>query len=260
MTGLLLAMLLASGVPGGAVAIPVADDTIEALFQERSILLYRGHAIVALPLDINPGRHSLIVTTSTTGSYKTEFDVIHKDYPEQHLTIKNRQLVNPGTTDLNRIQHESARMRAGFASTSDRIGDPHPFIQPVEGIISSPFGHRRILNGQPRSAHSGLDIAADRGTPVHSPAAGKVVTSGEFFFNGNTVLVDHGDGLVTMFCHLQKINVAEGDKLARGQVLGLVGSTGRSTGPHLHWTVSLQGVRVDPLSLSQVLSDVSRVE
>ena len=260
MTEFLLVLITAISVPGGVVAIPVANDTVEVHFAGRPSLVYRNHAIVGLPLDLPLGRHSVTVTTARGGSYKAEFDVVHKDYPEQHLTIENRRLVNPEPMDLERIRKESARMREAYASTTKGRGDLHPFVQPVDGIISSAFGRRRVLNGQPRNAHTGLDVAADRGTPIRSPAPGTVVVTGEFFFNGNTVLVDHGDGLVTMFCHMQEIRVGEGEAVARGDVLGLVGSTGRSTGPHLHWTVSLQRAKVDPLALIQALNDVYRGE
>ena len=120
------------------------------------------------------------------------------------------------------------------------------FDKPVQGPLSSPFGLKRFFNGQPRAPHSGLDFAVPTGTPIHAPAAGRVILTGNYFFNGNTVFVDHGQGLISMFCHLSEIDVSPGDQLVRGQILGKVGATGRVTGAHLHWNVSLNDTRVDP--------------
>ena len=120
------------------------------------------------------------------------------------------------------------------------------FDRPVPGRQSSPFGVRRFFNGEERNPHSGLDFAASTGTPIKAPAAGKVILVGDYFFNGKTVFVDHGQGLISMFCHLSAIDVAVGQEIPRGGVLGKVGSTGRATGPHLHWNVSLNGSRIDP--------------
>ena len=255
----LLAAVVGSSVPGGVVAVPLPEHAVKVHFEGRPAVLHRDHALIGLPLDTSPGLHRVDITTNRA-SLTVSFDVMPKEFPVQRLTIANDRLVNPKTEDLKRIAGETARMRAAYALVSPKRGDLHPFLLPVDGEFSSPFGRKRILNGQPRSPHQGLDIAAGTGTPIIAPAAGMVVVTGNFFFNGNTVLIDHGDGLVTMYCHLHEVHVDEGDILARGEMFGSVGATGRSTGPHLHWTVSMHGTKVDPLALIQTLGTIERIE
>ena len=258
-----LAMVLAAavgapagvvGIPGGVVAVPVPAASSAAHFDGRPALLYRGHALVGLPLDATPGRQRLTIQRSDGANSEVAFEIVDKQYPTQRLTIANPRHVNPTPADLARIRRESARMQDAYAAVSARMGDFHPFLRPVEGVITGAFGRRRILNGQPRSPHRGLDIAAATGTAIRAPAPGRVVVTGDFFFNGNTVLLDHGAGLVSMYCHLHEIRATESSMLARGDVLGTVGATGRATGPHLHWTVSLGGAKVDPEALTTALA------
>ncbi len=249
-------MLAVAGVPGGVVAIPVGPEAVEVRFEDRPALLYRGHAIVGLPLDTDAGRYEVVVERHDGSSERTPFEVAAKEYPVQRLTIANPRHVNPSPDDLERFRREAALMGHAYGVVGADQGDPHPFVRPVPGVVSSPFGRRRILNGEPRSPHSGLDIAADRGTPIQAPAPGRVLVTGDFFFNGNTVMVDHGEGLVTMYCHLDEIRVEEGDVLPRGGEIGVVGATGRATGPHLHWTVSLHGAKVDPDLLAETLESL----
>jgi murein DD-endopeptidase MepM/ murein hydrolase activator NlpD len=200
---------------------------------------------VGIPLDTEAGRHVLEVAHA--GKPVTiPFDVAAKTYPEQHLTVPNRRHVNPEPEDLERIKKESVRLGAAKASWSEVPLPPLTLQLPVQGPRSSPFGLRRYFNGQPRSPHGGMDIAAPAGTPVAAAAAGKVVNTGSYFFNGNTVLIDHGQGLITMYCHLSRISVKEGDVVNAGQPIGAVGSTGRVTGPHLHWSVMLNQTSIDP--------------
>jgi murein DD-endopeptidase MepM/ murein hydrolase activator NlpD len=239
-----------SRVPGGIalVTLPAEQTPPAASVNGKRVAVVkdanRWVAIVGIPLDLQPGEHKLTVDTGE-GSMEVPFRVGEKGYRTQHLTIKNQRQVTPNPEDLKRIESERLRSEAAltrFTETSPAF----ELIAPVPGMRSDSYGSRRFFNGQPRKPHSGMDIAAAKGTPIRAPAAGEVVEAGEFFFNGNTVFIDHGAGLVTMYCHLERIDVEPGDRLQAGQLIGTVGATGRVTGPHLHWGVSLNGAMVDP--------------
>lgn len=244
-----------SRVPGGIAFIEVPGEAQppRVVFDDyRTAVIRQGDrwlAIVGIPLATKVGRHTLqVYSGSSEGNGKTEipFEVTDKSYRTQKLTIKNPRQVNPNPEDLQRIGKEQERSNAALSKFT-AIGIPHLSLSsPVKGVRSDSYGSRRIFNGQPRNPHSGMDIAAGTGTPVYSPAAGKVVESGNFFFNGNTLYIDHGYGLVTMYCHLDSIAVKVGDELKTGDLIGKVGATGRVTGPHLHWGVALNRAMVDP--------------
>jgi len=157
--------------------------------------------------------------------------------------------VTPDDAQLERIAHEREIIDAALNNFRSIDMDGVALQSPVDGPRSSSFGLRRFFNDQPRSAHKGMDIAADTGTPIRAPRSGVVTATGDYFFNGNTVIVDHGQGLVTMYCHLSEISVAEGASVAAGQPIGAVGATGRVTGPHLHFGTYLNGTAVDPAIL-----------
>jgi murein DD-endopeptidase MepM/ murein hydrolase activator NlpD len=169
-----------------------------------------------------------------------------KAYETQRLTVANRRHVEPEPRDLRRIERERRTLNRAFTVWTDTLADDLAFDLPAIGRFSAAFGLKRYFNEQPRQPHSGLDIAAPVGTPVTAPAAGIVIQTGNFFFNGRTVLIDHGQGLISMYTHLNRIAVAKGARVKRGQRIGTVGKTGRVTGPHLHWSVSLNNARVDP--------------
>ncbi len=242
-------------VPGGIAAVdsglPGAESRPQAWFRGRRVLVLPAgepptwHALAGLPLALEPGTHHLEFI-ATAGKTRHPIVVGTHDYPEQRITISNQRQVNPAPLDLERIGRERKLMDSAFRAWRDTGTPQWRFVLPVEGPRSSAFGLRRFFNDQPRSPHSGLDLAAPAGTPVHAPAGGVVSRTGNYFFNGKTVLIDHGQGLVTMYCHLQEIAVTEGQLLERGDTIGKVGATGRATGPHLHWSVSLNDVRVDP--------------
>lgn len=238
-------------IPGGIAVIDLKTDIqpSRVTFNKKRVMTVKNkqswYAIVGLPLATKPGRH-LIKVKSGNHTSSISFTVGDKKYETQHLTIKNKRKVNPNSEDLKRIGQERTLIRAALQTFTDRTDLQLGFTLPVEGRFSSPFGLRRFFNGQARKPHSGLDIAAPEGTPVRAPASGTVITTGDFFFNGNTIFLDHGQGLISMFCHLSKINVKVSEYVDQGQVVGAVGMTGRVTGPHLHWSVSLNDARVEP--------------
>jgi len=174
------------------------------------------------------------------------FKVGRRDYETQHVTLANRRQVEPEPEDLRRIAREQESLVRAFSTFSDTALDTLTLDLPSGGRVSGGFGLRRFFNDEPRQPHSGLDIAAPEGTPIAAPAAGTAIEIGDYFFNGLTVVLDHGQGLVTMYNHLSRIDVAKGARVARGERIGTVGQTGRVTGPHLHWSVSLNNARVDP--------------
>lgn len=239
----------ADAVPGGIAVIPVPAAATDAHFDGHRVMILahdgKRYAAVGLPLDTAVGKQTLIVDTPD-GQHSLAFNVAAKDYGTQTLTIKNDQLVNPTPKDMVRIERESKLIDSVYATFTPTLYAKLPFSLPVDGVRSSPFGTNRILNGEPRSPHSGIDIAAPAGTPVRAPADGVVAQTGNYFFDGNTVMIDHGEGLVSVYIHLQKILVKPGEHVHRGQIIGKLGATGRTTAPNLHWTVTLNGARIDP--------------
>jgi murein DD-endopeptidase MepM/ murein hydrolase activator NlpD len=241
-----------AAVPGGIAVIELGHtaDKPDAYYGGKQVMVKQRNeqwvALVGLSLSTKPGTHTLRVFAGNDKDGKRTFQVVDKQYEEQHITLKNKRMVNPYTKDLKRIRSEQARSRKAFASWDGARPAQLDFLLPVSGRLSGTFGKKRFFNEQPRRPHSGLDIAAPKGTPVKAPAAGKVIETGNYFFNGNTVFIDHGEGLVTMYCHLDSIAVKVGQEVRQGDVIAHVGMTGRVTGPHLHWSVSLNNTRIDP--------------
>lgn len=240
-------------VPGGILIVAVGPDTAPApqvRLQERRVLVARAHglwqAVVGLPLSLEPGEQHLEIAEGAA-KRTLAFQVLPMQYETQYLSLANKRQVDPTAEDLKRIAREQALSSRAFATWSEGVVDDLRFDLPAHGRFSSAFGLRRFFNNQARQPHSGLDIAAPVGTPVHAPASGVVADTGNFFFNGNTVFIDHGQGLVSMYNHLSRIDVKKGMRLRRGQRLGAVGKTGRVTGAHLHWSVSLNNARIDPM-------------
>jgi murein DD-endopeptidase MepM/ murein hydrolase activator NlpD len=243
----------ATPVPGGiaVIKLPADADPASARYNKRQVLVKNiggsRHAVIGLPLGTTPGTHHLDIQTDSGKPQRIAFQVADKAYEEQHITIKDKRKVNPEKRDMERITREKQLSTAALRRWTPQDEVVTDFLKPVDGVTSSPFGLRRFFNEQPRNPHSGLDIAAPEGTPIRAPAPGTVIETGDFFFNGNTVFIDHGQGLVTMYCHMNSIDVQPGQQVGAGEVIGKVGMTGRVTGPHLHWGVSLNDARIDPL-------------
>lgn len=206
-----------------------------------------------------PSRELFVVDVFPQGEQLlgiAEVSVEPREYGIQELKV-DEAMVTLSPAAAQRAERENTVIRAVLAARSaERLWSP-PFVAPTPGEVSGPFGVRRVFNGKPKNYHNGLDIAAPRGASVTASAAGRVALVGNYFYTGNTVLVDHGLGLYTAYFHMDSAAVVDGERVEAGTVLGLVGSTGRSTGPHLHWGVYLAGVRVDPLSLVAAAQDTS---
>jgi hypothetical protein len=240
-------------VPGGVAIVCVGRVPGNAplvTFEGQRVLVARvddaWQAVVGLPLALRPGTHELAVTRDDKTERTIPFRVGRRDYDKQYVTLANRRQVDPEPDDLRRIAREQDVLARAFSTYSDFESDSLAFDLPAAGRVSGGFGSRRFFNNEPRQPHSGLDIAAPEGTPINAPAAGRVLETGDFFFNGLSVVLDHGQGVITMYNHLSRIDVLKGTSVARGERIGLVGRTGRVTGPHLHWSVSLNNARVDP--------------
>ncbi len=243
-----------SRTPGGVAIVPLptsqAPLRVTTADGQRVAVVRDGErwsAVFGVPLSAALGPHRLRVHTATDVQ-EVAVEIKAKQYRTQHLKVSPRH-VDPAPDDLRRITRERERTTAALMRFSEQRPANFALQAPVAGVRSDSFGSRRVFNGQPRNPHSGMDIAAPKGTPIYAPADGVVVDVGDFFFNGNTVFIDHGHGLITMYCHLETISVQIGDQLERGKLIGKVGATGRVTGPHLHWGVALNGAMVDPALL-----------
>ncbi len=203
-------------------------------------------ALVGIALSASPGDASINVRASDGTQRELAYRIEPKRYSEQKLTVPPRT-VDLSAGDLARHERERAHQEVVMATFSQPLPQAPLRMQvPVPGRRSSSFGLRRVFNGQARNPHSGMDIAAGTGTPVVAPLPGRVIDTGDYFFNGNTVWLDHGGGLLSMVCHLSAMDVQPGDTLKTGERLGAVGATGRVTGPHLHWGVMLNRTMVNP--------------
>lgn len=256
----------ATTVTGGLWLVPVSEAVLAAAAEGRAPR-YQDHpvwvgmvddqrmAVVGLGLT-DAGTQALL---AADGQVLANTQVLDRAYAEQHLTLTQTQYVNPDSDQLARFEREAAEQKAAYRVYSSANAATWPRFQwPLDGRISSLFGLRRFFNGEPRAPHLGVDIAGKLGAPVHAPANGRVALVGDYFFNGRTVIIDHGQGLFSMLCHFSDIRVKAGDWVTPESIVGLVGATGRATAPHLHWTVSLNDARIDPRRLLMTVPDTDR--
>lgn len=237
-------------VPGGVAVLPLAaskpaprvffNDKAQPVVQENG----RWYALVGIPLDaaVGPSEVRVLVGTKET---TLSFEIKARHYPTQNLRITDGRMVTPPPETEARIATEQARIAELKLHFSETTPDT-AFLLPADGRRSARFGVRRILNGEPRSPHSGLDVAVGTGTTVRAASGGTVLAVEDFYFTGGTVVIDHGQGVLTLYAHLSRIDVLAGQALKRGEPIGASGVTGRATGPHLHWVVVLGGTSVDP--------------
>lgn len=239
-------------VPGGIalLELPNYKQDTKVYFKNKrvAVLPYRNTwvAIAGIGLSTKPGDYEFSIRQADGLSLNTRVTIKHKKYDEQHLTIKNKRKVNPNKQDTERISKESVRKKKAKKQFTEQAPQVD-FIWPVNGRISSIFGLRRFFNDQERRPHSGLDIANDEGTPIKAAAGGKVIDAGDFFFSGNMVYLDHGQGIISLYAHMHEIKVKPGDIVKQGDIIGSVGQTGRVTGPHLHFAVIANQTLVDPV-------------
>jgi murein DD-endopeptidase MepM/ murein hydrolase activator NlpD len=250
--------------PGEVVLVTVkAEEPLDALTIHIFNEDHAGYRVapgtwdvlVGIDLDVPPGSYTLATTGRSANGPVTGsalLKVLDKKFPTRRLTV-DENFVNPPASVTDRIIREARELDDTWKrSTPARLWEG-PFIRPVPQEANSRFGSRSIYNGQPRSPHGGADFLSPAGTPIKSPNAGRVVIARDLYYTGNTIVIDHGLGLFSVFAHLSEMNVHAGDTVETGEILGTVGATGRVTGPHLHWGLRLDGARVDPLSLLAVV-------
>jgi murein DD-endopeptidase MepM/ murein hydrolase activator NlpD len=249
--------------PGEVVVLsiggPEAAGPIHVRAFDHDVAAYRDgdrawRAIVGIDLDVKPGTYP--VTVSAVPGARATYQLVVKPrvFRTRRLTV-NEDFVTPPASEQARIDREAALLTGVWsAPAAERLWTDR-FVRPVPQEANSAFGSRSIFNGKPRNAHGGADFLSPAGTPIHAPGGGRIAVARSLYFSGNTVVIDHGLGLFSMLAHLSRIDVHEGDTVDAGQVLGLVGATGRVTGPHLHWAVRASGARVDPLSLLALLGN-----
>jgi len=232
---------------------------VEGAFNNKKIYFNPSdnsfRAVVGIDLFTEPGSYPLDITLMGSTEHRTVV-VRKKEYPAQHLTLP-KGMVELSPENEARVERELKLTNSIWPNDTGRVWNGG-FLNPREGKIATLFGVRRFMNKIPKNPHTGVDVEAEEGDSVHAPNSGVVALVDDLYYSGNSVVLDHGQGLFTMFFHLSKVLVKQGQQVKKGDVIALVGSTGRSTGAHLHWGVRMQGARVDPLELIKLeLSEVA---
>ena len=241
--------------PGDIMVVTVKNvtDAVEGMFNGRKIYFNPSRdslkAIVPIDLFTAPGKYPLDIAAAGAALHRT-VNVVKKKYPTQRLTLP-KDMVELTPENEARVEREQKKMAAIWPNENARVWSGN-FVNPLEGEIVTQFGVKRIINKIPKNPHSGVDVSGEEGDEVRAPNSGVVVLVDDQFYSGTSLVLDHGQGVFTMFFHLSKILVSPGQKVKRGEVIACVGSTGRSTGAHLHWGVRVQGARVDPVELIEL--------
>jgi murein DD-endopeptidase MepM/ murein hydrolase activator NlpD len=258
--GILLAATLYTAAQGSAVQLKLPDEpgtkSVQVMWQEKSVPAFRVDdawtTLLGIDLDTKPGTHAAeALLTRDDGSVERReiaIEVAARKFPVTRLKVEPR-FTQLSRTDQERANRESKEVGAIYRRITTDLVPDEAFIVPIPGGSGRNFGERRVFNGQARAPHSGADLRAAAGTPVHATNRGRVVLAKNLFFTGNTVIVDHGLGIYSLYAHLSRIDVERGAVVKSNQIIGLAGATGRVTGPHLHWAIRMQGARVDPFSL-----------
>jgi murein DD-endopeptidase MepM/ murein hydrolase activator NlpD len=229
---------------------------VEVQWQTKTVPAVRVNdswmTVLGIDLDTRDGEHKAAVTVTFEGGRvdkrETLINVVEKKYPTTELKVAE-QFVQLSKANLDRANREAKETDAIFNTITNEALWTEPFTSPIPGRTGTNFGHRRVFNGEPRAPHGGADLRATTGTPIHATNRGRVVLAKNLFFTGNTVILDHGLGIYTLYAHLSRIDVKRDTIVKNGQIVGLAGATGRVTGPHLHWGTRAQGARVDPFTL-----------
>jgi murein DD-endopeptidase MepM/ murein hydrolase activator NlpD len=263
MIGLLLAAVIFSANQGSAVEVTFPNEagiqSIDVVWEGKKIPAFRINdvwmTIVGIDLDAKPGDHKADVLVTMQDGRVDKRDavikVVAKKYPTTELKV-DEKYVELSKANLARANRESKETEEIYATVTHDMVPDGPFTVPIAGGTGTNFGHRRVFNGEPRAPHAGADLRAVTGTPIHATNRGRVVLAKSLFFTGNTVILDHGLGIYSLYAHLSRIDVRRGAEVTNGQVIGLAGATGRVTGPHLHWGMRVQGARVDPFTLVEM--------